>query len=93
MASPNRICNSMVNNPVYDGPVYESVQPKFETLVAETSHSGATSNILSIAGDFSTGHEDVYQQPNPFQSKKNRYIDWSSIQVVDTQINVILYQC
>ena len=59
MAFPNRICNSMVNNPVYDGPVYESVQPKFETLVTETSHSGATSNVLSTAGGFSADHEET----------------------------------
>ena len=88
MASPNRICNSKVNNPVYDGPVYESVQPKFETLVAETSHSGATSNVLSIAGGFSADHVELYQQTSSITNKKNRSIDWSSFQVVDTQINV-----
>ena len=31
----------MVNNPIYDGPVYESVQPQFETLTTSTLQAEA----------------------------------------------------
>ena len=31
MDSAGRICNSLVRNPIYDGPVYESVEPRFAT--------------------------------------------------------------
>ena len=35
----NSVCNSMVPNPIYDGPLYESVQPQFESLVPGTAAS------------------------------------------------------
>ena len=40
----NRMQNAMVHNPIYDGPVYESVQPHFDTLTASVKQDLSLSN-------------------------------------------------
>ena len=42
--STNRMQNAMVHNPIYDGPVYESVQPHFDTLTATVKQDLSLSN-------------------------------------------------
>ena len=42
--STNRMQNAMVHNPIYDGPVYESVQPHFDTLTASVKQDLSLSN-------------------------------------------------
>ena len=58
----------MVHNPIYDGPVYESVQQQFNTLTATTSRA---SNI----SDTSTNHPCNSQPSTPTSSEKStRYV-------------------
>lgn len=49
--SARRACNTMVTNPIYDGPVYESVpQPRFDALtsaVLNHSHDPSRSHLLT----------------------------------------------
>ena len=49
--STSRVCNAMVHNPIYDGPVYESVQTQFETLTnklqARQTHPFVTANPVA----------------------------------------------
>ena len=53
----------MVHNPIYDGPVYESVQPKFETLTKQATSTSNTSACNS-------------QPSTPTSSEKSiRYVD------------------
>ena len=40
--SPNRIIDLMINNPVYEGPLYESVQLKFKSLPTDGTLSSST---------------------------------------------------
>lgn len=42
--STNRVQNAMVHNPIYDGPVYESVQPHFDSLTSVTKQDLSSSN-------------------------------------------------
>ena len=61
--SSSRVYNAMVHNPIYDGPVYESVQPQFETL---TKQATSTSNTSACNSQLST----------PTSSEKSiRYVD------------------
>ena len=46
------IQRAMVRNPIYDGPVYESVlQPHFEALTSATTNNTSNSNILCVEPD------------------------------------------
>ena len=61
--SISRVCNAMVHNPIYNGPVYESVQTQFETL---TKQGTSTSNTSACNSQPST----------PTSSEKSiRYVD------------------
>ena len=59
----------MVQNPIYDGPVYESVHPQFETLASATKQAASISNT-SI-------DQPCNSQPStPTSSEKSiRYVD------------------
>ena len=58
-SSTDRAYNAMVHNPIYDGPVYDSVQPHFDSLTEATmstlsdqacnnsSHQSTTSDFLN----------------------------------------------
>ena len=60
----------MVHNPIYDGPVYESVQPQFETLISVTKRGASTSNTSSVDQPCSS------QPSTPTSSEKSiRYVD------------------
>ena len=50
--SANRMYNSMVPNPIYDGPVYDRVQPQFDALSAH-------SNSLSKKSTSSRAHDNL----------------------------------
>lgn len=47
--STSRVKGAMVNNPVYDGPTYESIQPKYETLMASIHQALTTSEADTLA--------------------------------------------
>ena len=83
--SPNRICNSMVHNPVYEGPLYESVQPKFETLVAESLPAAASraSNTLEVSSGHLRNHPPT-DCLSATSDKRDRYVDWSSLEGLET---------
>ena len=57
--STSLVRNALVHNPIYDGPLYESIQQPFETLTATvqraaTGHTSESSNeslILEVAED------------------------------------------
>ena len=66
----------MVHNPIYDGPVYESIpQPRFDSLTtASSDHSSfSPKNLLHLTatsdpqGDSLTSH--YVEQPSQIQSK------------------------
>ena len=47
--STNRMQNAMVHNPIYDGPVYESVQPHFDTLTSSVKQDLSLCNTNSAS--------------------------------------------
>ena len=65
----SRACNAMVHNPIYDGPVYESVHPQFESLESATKQAASTSNTFVTQPCNS-------QLSTPTSSEKSlRYVD------------------
>ena len=53
--SANRVCNAMTNNPIYDGPVYDSIHPQFDTL--RNTKTVTPPLDLSLPLSFATNHE------------------------------------
>ena len=69
--SANNVCNAMVHNPIYDGPVYESVQQQFETLTATTLRAARMTD-----SDNSVNQPCNSQPSTPTSSEKSvRYVD------------------
>ena len=78
--STNRMQNAMVHNPIYDGPVYESVQPHFDTLTAtvkqdltfsntSASNSPPRSSSPSNTGSENSSHKTVRYLDQPIQPR------------------------
>ena len=72
--SATNVCNVMVHNPIYDGPVYESVQGQFESLNSNTLLTeGTTDNSCNSQSSTPTTVSDNtvrYTDP-PVQRSKN----------------------
>ena len=69
--SANSVCNAMVHNPIYDGPVYESVQRQFDTLTSTTLRAAQTSD-----SDTSLNQHCSSQLSTPTSSEKSvRYVE------------------
>ena len=51
--SATRVCNTLVNNPIYDGPVYDSIHPQFENLHVHKQEDteGTNNNTLADTQD------------------------------------------
>ena len=76
--STNRVQNAMVHNPIYDGPVYESVQPHFDSLSSVTKQDLSSSNTSACnspppGGCTSTPPNTLQLQSN--QQANVRYLD------------------
>lgn len=70
--STSRVCNAMVHNPIYDGPVYESVQQQFNTLTVTTLQ---TSSVSDTSADHPCNCSPP-STPTPTHSEKSaRYVD------------------
>ena len=74
--STNRVQNAMIHNPIYDGPVYESVQPHFDTLTAATQQALASSTTSADKSLCTTTPPALQNKAQ----KANRYIDQPSQQ-------------
>ena len=64
----------MVHNPIYDGPVYESVQQQFETLTAATLQAAASTNT-SATVDQPCNSPACTPNTSALQDKSVRYVD------------------
>ena len=72
-AKCTNVHNNMVPNPIHDGPLYESVQPHFESLVS-TARNAVTDNLhaeeeLSSSVDSITEKSRYVRQPGLIQSR------------------------
>lgn len=70
--SVERMCNAMVPNPIYNGPLYESVQPHFETLVSTMASTSGEQQCNSRASTPSSSEKSVRYVDPPSHSSKNR---------------------
>ena len=66
--SARRVCNSMVNNPVYEGSLYESVDVKFATLLVADAQLEATNNAETPAKKIAH-YVDYFSEPMPILSQ------------------------
>ena len=74
--SANRICDALIRNPIYDGPVYESVQPRFETLTTAAQKPSTTSAASA---------SDSFEQTNlllDISNDSTRYVSKPSLSPV-----------
>lgn len=64
--SADNVCNAMVNNPIYDGPVYESIHRQFDSL---------TSTTLRAAQILDSDNSLNHSQASTCSEKSDRYVD------------------
>ena len=68
----------MVPNPIYSGPLYESVQPHFETLTSVMALSSGEQQCSSRASTPSSSEKSVRYVDPPSHSPKNRSKSFAS---------------
>ena len=61
------MCNAMVNNPIYDGPVYESIHRQFDSLTSTTLRAAQMSD--------SEDSHCCNSQASTSSEKSDRYVD------------------
>ena len=62
----------MVPNPIYSGPLYESVQPRFETLTSIMASASGEEQCTSRASTPSSSEKSIRYVDPPSHSLKNR---------------------
>ena len=65
--SVGRVRQSMVNNPVYEGPLYESVEVKFATLLAEDAQQLEATSDTKIPTQKIAHYVDYFSEPVPIK--------------------------
>lgn len=60
----------MVHNPIYDGPVYESVQPQFETLTKQATSTSNTSACNSQSSTPTTSEKSIHYVDPPSSAQQ-----------------------
>ena len=73
--STNRMQNAMVHNPIYDGPVYESVQRHFDTLTATVKQDLSLSNTSASDSPRPGSSTPPYVGSNNNSQKMICYLD------------------
>lgn len=72
--STNNACNAMIHNPIYDGPVYESVHRQFEALTLSTPQAADNCDEQPYNSEASTptsSEKSVRYVDQPFQRPDN----------------------
>ena len=87
--SSNRIVDLMINNPVYEGPLYESVQLKFKSLPTDRTASSTSGHVVTQAPSELGDHGNKTRVSAALSltvpgDKRARYIDFPH-QVSGTQ--------
>lgn len=71
----------MTHNPIYDGPVYDSITTQFETLAAETSKAEAFVEDLSPPRSLTSQHQQTSSDTHKISPPTERYVEYQTNQL------------
>ena len=79
--SASRVCNIMTHNPIYDGPLYDSIATQFDNLTAETSKAVACVENHSPPRSLTAQHQQTSSDTHKNSPPTERYVEYQTTQL------------
>lgn len=79
--SANRVCNIMTHNPIYDGPMYDSITTQFDNLTVETSKAVACVEDHSPPRSLTAQHQQTSSDTHKNSPPTERYVEYQTTQM------------